>query len=171
MSNKCLFEHISTFKEHFNLCSTNRRTLEKKMWGNLSTRKRLVTLISLCISFSVFVFSDCGLASGQTYIPEVGVSCLMPAWVPSRARALGSAWGVMAHQKQSRCCCHPPCMAKPLRNMLFLPLPSSAPSTQPSFQKTLPAQKRGKQPRKMTKSLLNLRAMRTSPVKNPSEGF
>lgn len=129
---------------------------KKKTWGNLSTKKKLVTLISSCISFSVPAFSDCGLASGQNYIPGVGVSCLVPAWVPNRARVLGSAWGVTAHQKQSRHCHHPPWMAKTLRNMLFLPLPSSAPSTQPSFQKTLPAQERGKQPRKMTKSLLRL---------------
>lgn len=49
---------------------------KKKTWGNLSTRKKLVTLICSCISFSVPVVSDCGLASGQTYIPGVGVSCL-----------------------------------------------------------------------------------------------
>lgn len=146
----------SECKKHFNLCSMNRKTLLRKTWGNLSTRIKLVTLISWCISFSVPIFSDCGLASGQTYIPGVAVSCLVPAWVPSRARALGSAWEVMAHKKQSRCCHHPPWMAKPLRNIPFLPLASSAPSTQTSLQKTLPAQKRGKQPRKTTKSLLRL---------------
>lgn len=133
-----------------------KKVSKKTTWGNLSTRKKLVTLISWCVSFSIPVFSDCGLASGQTYIPGVGVSCLLPAWVPSRTRALGSAWGVMAHQKQHRCCHHPQWMAKPLRNILFPPLPSSAPCTQPSSQKTLPAQKRGKQPRKTTKSLLRL---------------
>lgn len=144
-------------KENFNLCSTNKKNVsKKKTWGNLNTRKKLVTLISWCISFSVPVFSDCGLASGQTYIPGVGVSHLVPAWVPSRARALESAWEVMAHQKQSRCCHHPPWMAKPLRNILFPPLASPAPSTQPSFQKILAAQKRGKEQRKTTKSLLRL---------------
>lgn len=136
-------------KENFNLCSTNRKMLvRKKTWGNLSTRKNLVTLISWCISFSIPVFSDCGLASGQTYIPGVGVSHLVPAWVLSRARGLGNAWGFMAHQKKSRCCHHPPWMAKLLRNLLFSPLASPASSTLPSSQKTLAAQKRGKTTKK-----------------------
>lgn len=154
-----------------------KKVSKKTTWGNLSTRKKLVTLISWCVSFSIPVFSDCGLASGQTYIPGVGASCLLPAWVPSRTRALGSAWGVMAHQKQHRCCHHPQWMAKPLRNILFplflhLPLACNHPP------RKLCQPRRGGNSQERQQNLcsdflhnLNFCSMKTSPAKNPSEGF
>lgn len=138
----------SECKEHFNLCSINRKMLVRKNLRESKHKEKVGH--TWCISFSAPIFSDCGLASGQTYIPGVAVSCLVPAWVPSRVRALGSAWEVM-HTKNSID------VAITHHEWQSLWGTSSSPSCficPFHTTKTLPAQKRGKQPRKTTKSPL-----------------
>lgn len=125
-------KNISTFtlQTEKKLCEKQQQQ-KKKAGGNLSTfwqKKKLVTLISLCISFSFPVFCYSALAYRQTYVPGVRVSCLVRVWVPNGATALRKVWRCHSTPNIKSVCCHQPQqMANPTRNILFpvlhLPLP------------------------------------------------
>lgn len=119
----------STLQTEKKLCEKQQQ--QKKAGGNLSTfcqKKKLATLISLCISFSFPVFCYSALAYRQTYLPGVRVSCLVRVWVPNGATALRKVWRCHSTPNIKSVCCHQPQqMANPTRNILFpvlhLPLP------------------------------------------------